>query len=98
MEQAKRVMFRQGDVLVVLDPVAALPEGAREVAVVGARVVLAYGEVTGHAHAVAIKSTAEGKEPNVKYFDWNAERFLQVLEKSALQHEDYGTERRAVAD
>ena len=46
-----RGLLRQGDVLLV--PVERLPE---EVAVTasGARIVLAEGEATGHAHAVVV--------------------------------------------
>lgn len=42
---------RQGDVL--LTPVSALPVGCVEVPHDKGRIVLAYGEVTGHAHAIA---------------------------------------------
>lgn len=47
----KQPTIRQGDVLLV--PVAALPAGCTEVPQHGGRIVLAYGEVTGHAHAIA---------------------------------------------
>lgn len=43
--------IRQGDVL--LTPVASLPAGCTEVPHDKGRIVLAYGEVTGHAHAIA---------------------------------------------
>lgn len=43
--------IRQGDVLLV--PVSRLPEGCTEVPNDRGRIVLAYGEVTGHAHAIA---------------------------------------------
>lgn len=80
-------MFRQGDVLVVLTAVAALPKGAKEIKPDASRgIVLALGEVTGHAHAIAVSKT---KAP-VKYFDANAERYLQVLEKVTLEHEEHG--------
>lgn len=42
---------RQGDVL--LTPVSSLPAGCTEVPHDKGRIVLAYGEVTGHAHAIA---------------------------------------------
>ena len=44
-------IIRQGDVL--LTPVTALPAGCTEVPHDKGRIVLAYGEVTGHAHAIA---------------------------------------------
>jgi hypothetical protein len=43
-------MFRQGDVLI--RPVDRVPEGLKRVPLDEGRVVLAYGEVTGHAHVV----------------------------------------------
>lgn len=46
-----RQSLRQGDVLLV--PVAALPADCTEVPNDHGRIVLAYGEVTGHAHAIA---------------------------------------------
>lgn len=55
---------RQGDVL--LTPVAALPAGCTEVPHDKGRIVLAYGEVTGHAHAIAdhaVKQPAPGMGP-----------------------------------
>ena len=42
--------IRQGDVLVQAIPV--LPSGLARKPVDGGRLVLAYGEVTGHAHAI----------------------------------------------
>ena len=42
--------IRQGDVQ--LQPVAKLPPGCTEIKSDGDRIVLAYGEVTGHAHAI----------------------------------------------
>jgi hypothetical protein len=42
--------YRQGDIALI--PTNALPRGASEVPRDGGRIVLAYGEVTGHAHAI----------------------------------------------
>ena len=47
----KRQAIRQGDVLIL--PVDKLPDGCTEVPNDKGRIVLAYGEVTGHAHAIA---------------------------------------------
>lgn len=47
----KAQQIRQGDVLLI--PVAKLPDGCTEVPHDKGRIVLAYGEVTGHAHAIA---------------------------------------------
>lgn len=46
----KPQQIRQGDVQ--LQPVSALPKGCTEIAPEGNRIVLAHGEVTGHAHAI----------------------------------------------
>ncbi len=46
----KASIIRQGDVLLV--PVKSLPIGAKEIPLDKGRIVLAYGEVTGHAHAI----------------------------------------------
>jgi len=43
-------LIRQGDVLII--PVATIPKNTRKVKRDRGRVVLAYGEVTGHAHAI----------------------------------------------
>jgi hypothetical protein len=73
-------IIRQGDVLLVR--VAKVPAKAAEVAVEGGRVVLAHGEVTGHAHAIYEPAKA-------KLWSADAERFLQVMETVALQHEEH---------
>lgn len=75
--------IRQGDVL--LFKVAQLPKGAQAVAVNG-DVILAYGEVTGHAHR--IKQT---EKPSARVFDVGAERYLQISERVALTHEEHAT-------
>ena len=48
-----RATIRQGDV--VLFPVSKLPNGCKEVPNEKGRIVLAHGEVTGHAHAIAVQ-------------------------------------------
>lgn len=74
--------LRQGDVL--LQVVKFIPEGATEIE---GNVILAFGEVTGHAHAIKLPATERHK---VKYWNAGAERFLQVMEKVALTHEEHG--------
>lgn len=75
------MIYRQGDVL--LAKVAALPKGATKKAAKG-DVILAYGEVTGHAHRIAAPQ-------KVVLWDAGAERYLQVLEQSTLTHEEHAT-------
>jgi hypothetical protein len=72
-------MFRQGDVLVVAcDEV---PADAELVARDNGRIVLAYGEVTGHAHAI--------HSPFAALVAKGAERFLKVDKAVQLKHEEH---------
>ena len=71
--------YRQGDVGLL--KVEALPKGA-EKQQVEERIILAYGEVTGHAHAIAADDAA-------LYFE-GARRFLEVCYKADLTHEEHG--------
>jgi len=91
-------MYRQGDVLLVR--VDSIPRKAKDITPKD-RIVLAYGEVTGHAHAVYPEVAEQGaldrifgKDPQspalkAKLWDAGAERFLQVMEKTALRHEEH---------
>ena len=76
--------FRQGDVLI--ERVESLPATELTEIKVPGRVVLAYGEVTGHAHAIYPEA---GVMP-AKLWDAGAERFLQVMERTAIKHEEHG--------
>ena len=79
-------LVRQGDVALIR--IEKLPAGCVEVPPEGGRVVLAYGEVTGHCHAV-YGVTKEA--PKVRLWSAGAERFLQVLVRSELSHEEHST-------
>lgn len=79
-------ILRQGDVL--LTRVSALPAGARDITT-GSRIVLAEGEVTGHAHAVYEPITKDAPRGRARIWDAGAERFLQVVETTALKHEEH---------
>jgi hypothetical protein len=83
-------MFRQGDVLIV--PVAALPEGAEPIGSPDERrgwpVVLAYGEATGHAHAI--------RDGRIQEYRWTGSldgaresRFIEVIEPCTVSHEEH---------
>jgi hypothetical protein len=78
-------MFRQGDVLIV--PIANLPAGLKPVEREHGRVVLAYGEVTGHAHAIKDKRAALFRDPEL------AAMFMQVSGDGtvALDHQEHDT-------
>jgi len=77
----KREMYRQGDILLVAAD--ELPAGAEELAPTD-RIVLAYGEVTGHAHTVASMQALMYAQGDVRY--------LKVSECGAdLVHEEHST-------
>ena len=71
--------YRQGDVGILR--VAKLPQTAKKQEV-KERIVLAYGEVTGHAHAIATDAAT--------LFVDGARRFLEVCYKAELMHEEHG--------
>lgn len=75
-------MIRQGDV--ALYPVKTIPKGARTVARDSGRLVLAYGEVTGHSHVIDApvrKATLLTTTEN--------ERFLRLVTAAPLVHEEH---------
>jgi hypothetical protein len=78
-------MFRQGDVLIV--PIAKLPAGLKPVEREHGRLVLAYGEVTGHAHAIRDKRAALFRDPKL------AAIFMHVSGDGpvALDHQEHDT-------
>lgn len=82
--EAAPFCVRQGDVLIVD---AAYRGDKSEVGTVvkseGSRPVLAYGEVTGHAHRIAEPKRA-------RLLDHQAERYLQVVSEATLRHEEHG--------
>lgn len=82
-------IYRQGDVLLTRVE-GDLPKDAKEITPKDAgRIVLAFGEVTGHAHAVYPNEVKGKKVLPAKLWDAGAERFLQVIEKTALKHEEH---------
>jgi hypothetical protein len=75
-------MYRQGDVLI--EPLAAgesIPAKATEVPRDAGRVILAYGEVTGHAHAIS--------DDNAILMALGEDRFLKVEKQVTLSHEEH---------
>lgn len=75
----KRAQYRQGDVLLI--PVESVPQDAIQESPDGSRVVLAYGELTGHAHAM---------NPQVAVtFQRGQERYLDVKDGAVLRHEEH---------
>jgi len=76
MKNQPQQMFRQGDALI--RAVAAIPANATDVTPKGERIVLAHGEVTGHAHAIA---EGEAREFSMQDASGVVTRFLQSLGK-----------------
>lgn len=75
--------YRQGDVLIL--EVKDLPDNLVPVAPDNKRNILAYGEVTGHAHALSIKES-ELRETE------SGDKYLTVPgEKAELKHEEHAT-------
>lgn len=93
----KPQQIRQGDVL--LKPVTKLPDGCKEVPNDNDRIVLAYGEVTGHAHAIADHRPAlrAGEIADAAiaraslFIAPSGERYLEVRETVSLSHEEHST-------
>lgn len=89
-------ILRQGDVLLV--PVSRIPDGCKEVPLDKGRIVLAFGEVTGHAHAIADWNGAgkiakdaiglAGRRARLVIAD-NGTRYLEVAKPVHLLHEEH---------
>lgn len=97
-------MFRQGDVLIVM--VSALAAGVTKRPRESGRVVLAHGEVTGHAHAIERRDVVHYDAPNAEKaaeqlladagfkFEVSAENapsFLEIPTGAEVVHEEHGT-------
>ncbi|HSS36673.1 MAG TPA: hypothetical protein VLR93_10385 [Patescibacteria group bacterium] len=78
------MIVRQGDVL--LRPVPGIPAVARIVPRDDGRLVLAYGEVTGHAHVI----DASPDEATLLSVGERA-RFLRLVRDVELRHEEHAT-------
>jgi hypothetical protein len=76
-------VHRQGDVLLVR--VKSIPEGAIEQPAPDGRLVLAFGEVTGHAHAFYDDAY------NVKLYTHGGARYLDIMAPAELKHEEHST-------
>ena len=73
-------MARQGDVLVM--PVGSIPRTATEGQRDQGRIVLAYGEITGHSHSIA--------DPSVQILEYEGTRYIHVPQEGAkLKHEEH---------
>lgn len=71
--------LRQGDVLLVEIP--AMPQNAEQVDTNGGNIVIALGEVTGHAHQFMFR--------DAEMFHGGAAQVIKVLKNSPLKHEEH---------
>src|SRR5712672_248730 len=84
-ENVEPLMLRQGDVLIV--KVRSIPEKLDPVERQNGRVILAHGEVTGHAHAIKANSVALFHDPRLMV------AFMTVAgdDPVALEHDERDT-------
>lgn len=102
-QSKKFLQLRQGDVQI--QQIAQLPAGCKELPPEGNRIVLAHGEVTGHAHAIydhvqqreqpgaadeiAQAAIARAQSKARLLVAPNGERYLEVKETVTLRHEEH---------
>lgn len=79
---SKIVSMRQGDVMLVACD-ESIPAEATEKVRDNGRIVLAYGEVTGHAHAVV--------NPFVRWLEWQGREYLVSGAPFEVVHEEHAT-------
>lgn len=87
-------IIRQGDVALIR--VTGLPHGCTEIEPDKGRIVLAYGEVTGHAHAIAdhispqAREIAEAAIARARLLRApDGSRYLEVRQTVHLTHEEH---------
>lgn len=73
--------FRQGDVLI--QRIAEIPADATDITPKEGPIVLAYGKVTGHSHAIP--------RGGVALLERGARRYLRVDEATSIRHEEHST-------
>ena len=73
-------IFRQGDVLIERVDTA-IPAGAEKVKPDAGRVILAYGEVTGHAHALDSRLA--------QMYRWEGDELIEVKKGAVITHEEH---------
>ncbi len=78
----KKFQARQGDVFI--EKIGSLPKGVQKFPRKNGRIILAEGEVTGHAHAIADESV-------VSFIDAEGSLFLQVETETEVIHEEHAT-------
>ena len=85
----KRQLVRQGDVLV--RPTTKAPSAQAKRVIDHGRVILAYGEVTNHAHEVIPATDNADPVPAMELFEEpDGTRLLVVQRDALLRHEEHG--------
>lgn len=84
-----RAIVRQGDVLLI--PTNRKPSRNAERITDKGRVILAYGEATGHAHEVVpVVDNRDDVPPMELFQEPDGTRLLVIQKPSALKHEEHG--------
>jgi hypothetical protein len=78
-----RTQYRQGDVLIVATTRTSIPAGTTTVDRDRGRIVLAYGEVTGHAHAIDAPTVTMVVDPAT------GRRWLLAPDGAVVAHEEH---------
>jgi hypothetical protein len=94
MKQSARV-HRQGDVLLI--PTTKRPSAAAKRVTDHGRVILAYGEVTGHAHEVVpiapnAPSELDPVAPCELFEEADGTRILVLSRPSVVKHDEHGAD------
>ena len=74
--------IRQGDVLIILN--TGIPKAAKPVPLENGRIVLAHGEITGHAHVLEGDAVFLAMD-----LDEMADRFAKVEKECLLVHDEH---------
>jgi hypothetical protein len=85
---ATRSIFRQGDVLLITTKKR--PSKQAKVVRDNGRVILAYGEVTGHAHEVIGTDTTDPVPAMELFEESDGTRLLVIKRDAELRHEEHG--------
>ena len=75
----KTTQYRQGDVFI--EKTKSIPAGAKRVD--AKRLILAEGEVTGHAHVC--------DSPTAELYELDGIKYLNVRDEAPVVHEEHGT-------
>lgn len=78
-------MYRQGDILLIKEEeMRSLSASSAAIVRIAGKIVLAYGEKTGHAHTIS--------SPNAVLYQDGGTRFLRVINTLALlEHQEHDT-------